>query len=183
MGDVDEVNSQLPSPHVEMCKGFPPSEPGNQLTPADLIRSVNKKVRHNYIRRRLKSKLVTYKALEQLSETGFDLVKVEAAVRKTSRHSQNLEGLLPSPRANSRPPSTCHIESVARDLAGKDAKLKKGGVVSQKDIAKDQGKPISKYERNMLIFDWLHTLDESATANTSHELQYQAETGPDLTQT
>ena len=39
-----------------------------------------------------------------------------------------------------------------------DAKLKKGGVVSQKDIAKDQGKPISKYERNMLIFDWLHTL-------------------------
>ena len=62
---------------------------------------------------------VTYKALEQLSETGFDLVKVEAAVRKTSRHSQNLESLLPSPRANSRPPSTCHIESVARDLAGK----------------------------------------------------------------
>ena len=118
---------------------------------------------------------MTYKALEQLSETGFDLVKVEAAVRKTSRHSQNLESLLPSPRANSRPPSTCHIESVARDLAGKgeaslspllrklliccsDAKLKKGGVVSQKDIAKDQGKPISKYERNMLIFDWLHTL-------------------------
>ena len=89
-----------------------------------------------------------------------------------------------------------------------DAKLNKVGVVSQKDIAKDQGKPISKYERNMLIFDWLHTLgknltlrietlfltdllnklfifssDESATANTSHELQFQAETGPDLTQT
>ena len=61
---------------------------------------------------------MTYKALEQLSETGFDLVKVEAAVRKT-RHSQNLETLLAAPQANSRPPSTCHIESVARDLAGK----------------------------------------------------------------
>ena len=61
---------------------------------------------------------VTYKALEQLSETGFDLVKVEAAVRKT-RHSQNLETLLAAPRPHSRPPSTCHIESVARDLAGK----------------------------------------------------------------
>ena len=42
-----------------------------------------------------------------------------------------------------------------------DAKLKKGGVVSQKDIAKDQGKPLSKYERNMMIFDWLHTLGKS----------------------
>ena len=61
---------------------------------------------------------VTYKALEQLSETGFDLVKVEAAVRK-SRHSQNLETLLAAPRPNSRPPSTCQIESLARDLAGK----------------------------------------------------------------
>ena len=60
---------------------------------------------------------VTYKALEQLSETGFDLVKVEAAARRT-RHSQNLENLpliLPVPR----PPSTCPIETVARDLAGK----------------------------------------------------------------
>ena len=64
---------------------------------------------------------VTYKALEQLSETGFDLVKVEAAARRT-RHSQNLENLpliLPVPR----PPSTCPIETVARDLAGKGEEL------------------------------------------------------------
>ena len=38
------------------------------------------------------------------------------------------------------------------------AKSKRGCVVSSKEIAKDQGKPISKYERNMMIFDWLHTL-------------------------
>ena len=61
---------------------------------------------------------VTYKALEQLTETGFDLGKVEAAVRK-SRHSQNLETLLAAPRPHSRPPSTCQIETLARDLAGK----------------------------------------------------------------
>ena len=35
-------------------QGFPPDCPPTQFTPADLIRSVNKKVRHNYIRRRLK---------------------------------------------------------------------------------------------------------------------------------
>ena len=39
-----------------------------------------------------------------------------------------------------------------------DAKMKRVGIVSPKEIAKDQGKPLSKYERNMMIFDWLHTL-------------------------
>ena len=54
VGDVEEnVNSQLPSPHVEMTKGFP-GDASNTLSPADLIRSVNKNIRHNYIRRRLK---------------------------------------------------------------------------------------------------------------------------------
>ena len=62
---------------------------------------------------------VTYKALEQLSETGFDLVKVEAAARRT-RHSQNLENLpLPLLLPVPRPPSSCPIETVARELAGK----------------------------------------------------------------
>lgn len=37
-----------------LCQGFPSGDPHNQWTTADLIRSVNKKVRHNYIRRRLK---------------------------------------------------------------------------------------------------------------------------------
>ena len=46
-------------------QGFPPSEPGNQLTPADLIRSVNKKVRHNYIRRRLKVNLSSDQAQQE----------------------------------------------------------------------------------------------------------------------
>ena len=39
-----------------------------------------------------------------------------------------------------------------------DAKMKRVAIVSPKEIAKDQGKPLSKYERNMMIFDWLHTL-------------------------
>lgn len=160
VGDVEEVNSQLPSPHVEMSKGFPSGDQHNQWTAADLIRSVNKKVRHNYIRRRLK---VTYKALEQLSESGFDLVKVEAVVKKT-QHSQNLESLLVTNNGipSAKPSSTCPIETVTRELATKDAKMKRVAIVSPKEIAKDQGKPLSKYERNMMIFDWLHTLDESA---------------------
>ena len=50
-----------------------------------------------------------------------------------------------------------------------DSKLKRVGIVSTKEIARDRGKPLSKYERNIMIFDWLHTLDETATATTEHE--------------
>ena len=125
---------------------------------------------------------VTYRALEQLSESGFDLVKVEAAVKRT-RHSQNLDSLLVA--ASPRPPSSCPIDTVTRDLASKgesdtasrrkspinksfaDAKMKRVAIVSPKEIAKDQGKPLSKYERNMMIFDWLHTL-----GNTFHIWKY-----------
>jgi len=38
--------------------------------------------------------------------------------------------------------------------------MKRVAIVSPKEIAKDQGKPLSKYERNMMIFDWLHTVGE-----------------------
>ena len=45
--------------------------------------------------------------------------------------------------------------------------MKRVAIVSPKEIAKDQGKPLSKYERNMMIFDWLHTL-----GNTFHIWKY-----------
>jgi hypothetical protein len=34
---------------------------------------------------------------------------------------------------------------------------------SPREVERDRGKPLSKYERNVMIFDWLHTLDENAT--------------------
>lgn len=63
---------------------------------------------------------MTYKALEQLNESGFDLVKVEAVVKKT-RHSQNLESLLVTDNGtpSTEPSSTCPIETVTRELATK----------------------------------------------------------------
>ena len=38
-------------------------------------------------------------------------------------------------------------------------------MLSTKEIDRDRGKPLSKYERNVMIFDWLHTLDETATVD------------------
>ena len=56
-----------------------------------------------------------------------------------------------------------------------DSKLKKAGMVSTKEIARDRGKPPSKYDRNIMIFDWLHTLDETATASHEQDLEHAKE--------
>lgn len=43
-----------------------------------------------------------------------------------------------------------------RNLTGKDLPL------TLRDVERERGKPLSKYERNMMIFNWLHTLDDAA---------------------
>lgn len=75
VGDVAST-SQLPSPHGGHTVVAPPAStpPPPSFTAADLIRSVNKKVRQNYIRRRL---LTTYRAIERLSQSEFNLDRLE----------------------------------------------------------------------------------------------------------
>ena len=48
----------------------------------------------------------------------------------------------------------------------------KSGTVSTKEIAQNRGKPLSKYERNIVIFNWLHTLDERTVIAHDHEEEY-----------
>ena len=43
------------------------------------------------------------------------------------------------------------------------AKKENNNTLSPREVERDRGKPLSKYERNVMIFDWLHTLDENAT--------------------
>ena len=45
----------------------------------------------------------------------------------------------------------------------------KSGTVTSKEIAQNRGKPLSKYERNIVIFNWLHTLDEGAVIAHDHD--------------
>ncbi|KAL4714749.1 hypothetical protein ACJJTC_002608 [Scirpophaga incertulas] len=93
--------SQLPSP-----------QRANPVQiPARILPTNNKKVRQNYIKRRL---LTTYRALERMSQSDFNL---DQAV---------------------------HLTLTAADLE------------------RERGRPLSKYERNMMIFNWLYTLDEAA---------------------
>lgn len=81
--------------------------PAAALTAADLVRSVSKKVRQMYVRRRL---LSTYRALERVSDVS----------RRGAKRSLSL---------------------------------------TVREVQRDRGKPLTKYERNMMIFDWLQNLD------------------------
>ena len=58
------------------------------------------------------------------------------------------------------------ISSVkSSDVIAPKEKVKDPGTLSTREIERDRGKPLSKYERNVMIFDWLHTLDEAATVD------------------
>lgn len=142
VGDVSST-SQLPSP-----QGRPHLAPnGGSFTPADLIRSVNKKIRQLYIRKRL---LVAYRALERLSQSDFDLEKLPVVVSMNSITCRN-DAPIPIP--------TTELDTLKLPSKKKPSKVVP---LTLKDVERERGRPLSKFERNMMIFNWLHSLDESS---------------------
>ena len=178
------------------------------FTPADLVRSVNKRIRQTYLKKRL---LTTYKALERMSEMGFNLEKLREVVSEGELAAHpDLVNLLSSntgsnPSSQKNPASkkteaevvkaASAVVAVASEatntsqlgvtsMSGSTSVAtpnpdKTGGVagsktrslnkekrektLSCKEIERDRGKPLSKFDRNVMIFDWLHGLDELAT--------------------
>ncbi len=170
------------------------------FTAADLVRSVNKRIRQTYLKKRL---LTTYKALERMTQMGFDLEKLKDVVNEGELSSHpELVNLLSSTAITSQPHKKEAIASAvvgAENISqlgvsasglktlksGKNCAIKASEPASAasasasaaaskvdqslscKDIERDRGKPLSKYDRNVMIFDWLHTLDETATIDLS----------------
>ncbi|XP_050293580.1 uncharacterized protein LOC126734101 isoform X1 [Anthonomus grandis grandis] len=177
VGDIVST-SQLPSPHGGQASSStnttqPPActPPPPAFTAADFIRSVNKKVRQNYIRRRL---LTTYKALERLSQSEFNLDRLEVTpstaqaslepcsqsviVTSSGPTRLTVPGSSPTP---SKSPTTSSSTNAAMLRAAK-SRAGKNLPLTIRDVERERGKPLSKYERNMMIFNWLHTLDDTA---------------------
>lgn len=117
-----------------------------------LLRLATSQVRQTYIRRRL---LTTYMALERLSQSEFNLDRLEVQAKAASLNLSGGENLLTVP-------GTCSHSSNANNKYLKNITMKgipKIGNLSEKDIDRERGVPLSKYDRNMMIFNWLHTLD------------------------
>ena len=157
------LNFLEPSGPVQVCNG------------TDLPLPFYTQVRQNYIRRRL---LTTYKALERLSQSEFNLDRLEvtaATAAATVNNTANCAGgttpgtvtsgtthlTVPGSTPNtsaSVPPSatSAAVLRVVKQRANKNLPL------TIRDVERERGKPLSKYERNMMIFNWLHTLDDSS---------------------
>uniref|UniRef100_A0A182PJA9 Uncharacterized protein n=1 Tax=Anopheles epiroticus TaxID=199890 RepID=A0A182PJA9_9DIPT len=185
--------SQLPSPHGGQSSGQVPTltttnPPAPSFTVTDLISSVNKKIRQNYIRRRL---FTTYRALERLSQSEFNLDRLEAAAFAATNPGPT-ELIVPSTSMSNASASPVGGKSTSSpapigEEQGSLPLKKPGGSNSASggcgaaggsnprghhhgpkkhltfhDIENERGKPLSKYERHMLIFNWLHTIDDTA---------------------
>lgn len=150
VGDIS-TTSQLPSPQT--LAGYAAENP--EMTAIDFVRAINKKVRQMYIRRRLES---TYKALERLtrSELSLDLPSIAVPVPPGATACPPLPQFSLSTELDRSIRHELQISSVGFHGANKTLSL------TVKDIERDKGKPLSKYERNMMIFNWLQSLDENA---------------------
>lgn len=129
------------------------------FTPADLVLNLNKRVRQCYIRRRL---LTTYKALERLSQSQFNLDQIAAVAEAAgqvdlSLDHPSLQSLLPLASAGDESTKT---GGAAATASPPDASTWMKSALTLNDVERDQGRPLSKYMRNMMIFNWLHSLED-----------------------
>ena len=85
------------------------------FTPADLVRSVNKRMRQTYLKKRL---LTTYKALDRMSQSGFNLEKLKDAVKdgELSTHPELIQ-LLSSTATASQPHKNEAVASTASSIS------------------------------------------------------------------
>ncbi|XP_050733966.1 uncharacterized protein LOC127007263 isoform X3 [Eriocheir sinensis] len=161
VGDVAST-SQLPSPQAR-----PGSLESPAITAADFIRSVNKKVRQNYIKRRL---VTTYKALQRFSQSELDLESVGGAGQGGVKIDGGGVTLVVPPRQQSAQDVFRIIKkevelpaaAVPSTQASGSGDKGKNLSLTAKDVERDRGRPLTKYERNMMIFNWLQTLEETA---------------------
>lgn len=122
-------------------------------------------VRQNYIRRRL---MTTYKALERLSQSEFNLDRLEVAAANAAsgsyimpKPSTDIPAVhLTVPGPGPPPPSCTQVTTILRVV--KQRTNSKNLPLTVTDVERERGKPLSKYDRNMMIFNWLHTLDDSS---------------------
>lgn len=182
----EPLGSQLHSPQTHSAFSGAESTVGStfgpSLTPMALVQSVNKKVRDTYIRKRIVS---TYKALERLTRSQVDIKDIPGMERLATSPSTLSITTFARKIVASSPPASPREEvrfllpgrsvtntklSVSSSYGQSGAKPKRPldwerlhedlSALTVRDIEVRKGKPLSKYERNMMIFNWLAELED-----------------------
>jgi len=181
----EPLGSQLHSPQTHSAFSGAESTVGSTfaqwLTPMALVQSVNKKVRDTYIRKRIVS---TYKALERLTRSQVDIKDIPGMERLATSPSTLSITTFARKMVASSPPASPREEvrllpgrsvtntklSVSSSYEQPGAKPKRPldwerlhedlSALTVRDIEAKKGKSLSKYERNMMIFNWLAELED-----------------------
>lgn len=174
VGDISST-SQLPSPHSKSSNIVPITHCANNtsavnvkngqidFTAADFICCINKRIRQQYIKKRL---LTIYRALQCLSQSEFNLDKLEVCNHVSAKLGKKLD-LPTSPlvsqyfgkESSSSQSSTSTIFSKMNSNVGKNFLTTQKKLLTVRDVDREKGQPLSKYDRNMMIFNWLLTLN------------------------
>ncbi|CAI6358538.1 unnamed protein product [Macrosiphum euphorbiae] len=157
VGDMAST-SQLPSPS-RYSSSLHNSYASSAFSPTDLVRSVNKKVRQNYIQRRL---LITYKTLERLSLSEFNLDKsssgggadhVPDQLQLSDRNDATGAAIAAASGSN----KYLSVPRTGKPLCPDDI------AVCTDTIKRYQPKAFTRYDRNMFIVNWLDNIDPQNT--------------------
>lgn len=99
--------------------------------------------------------LTTYRALERLSQSEFNLDRLEAAA-SAARTTSGVTLVVPSTSLNKDKSTIVNRKTSDYPL-------------TVSDVERERGKQLTKYERNMMIFNWLHNLNDDQDENLSTE--------------
>ena len=116
--------------------------------------------------------MTTYKALERLSQSEFNLDKLEMEAASSTKNSGNMQenrnsSVSCSSDHSSKQSTVSNRLSVPGvSSSGTRRQWKNTTVLDSKeerltinDVERERGQPLSKYDRNMMIFNWLLTLE------------------------
>ncbi|KAL4136215.1 hypothetical protein QTP88_007768 [Uroleucon formosanum] len=152
VGDMAST-SQLPSPS-RYSSSLHNSYASSAFSPTDLVRSVNKKVRQNYIQRRL---LITYKTLERLSLSEFNLDKNSGGGADHVPNQLQFLGRNNATGATTGSSKYLSVPRTGKPLCPDDI------AVCTDTIKRYQPKAFTRYDRNMFIVNWLDNIDPQNT--------------------
>jgi len=154
LGDPVSSTSQLPSPQAQSAKQVE----SPTITSIDFIKSVNKKVRQMYLRRRLRAIGRLVNSCQMNLNDSSKVVSSNPLTVETDK-SSTIKTIVPNVQIQ----DTQSLKAVCTsfDFANLCFKTVDGNLnLTVKDIERDKGKPLSKYERNIMIFNWLQNVDE-----------------------
>lgn len=160
--------SQLPSPHSHTSSLTMTS------SQQQLSSTVNKNIRESYIRNRL---LTTHRAIERLSQSEFNLdqlanmatttITVSEATTGSSPGPGPIEIIIPEQFMGKTSPDDTSMQLKPKTKYKYISAAKMSRNLNIQDIEKERGRPLSKYDRNYMIFNWLHSLDQTSTVEDS----------------